>query len=95
MTRFFIGEDYKEPKAFGIYQDGNRFIVYKNKADGSRAIRYDGLDEAYAVNEIYLKLKEEIANQKARNRHSNKSNNDINKVNKIIGTITISSMIIC
>lgn len=68
VTRFFIGKDYKEPKAFGIYQDGERFIVYKNKADGSRAIRYDGGDEAYAVNELYLKLKEEIANQKARNK---------------------------
>lgn len=67
VTRFFIGVDYKKPKAFGIYQDGNRFIVYKNKADGSRAIRYDGGDEAYAVNEIYLKLKEEIARQKANN----------------------------
>ena len=28
--RFFIGEDYRQPKAFGIYQEGNEFIVYKN-----------------------------------------------------------------
>lgn len=66
-TRFFIGENYKMPKAFGIYQDGNYFIVYKNKADGSRAIRYKGTDEAYAVNELYMRLKEEILNQKALN----------------------------
>ena len=40
QMRFFIGEDYKKPKAFGIYQDGDgNFVVYKNKADGSRAIR--------------------------------------------------------
>ena len=39
-TRFFIGKNIKEPRAFGIYQDGNKFIVYKNKADGSRAVRY-------------------------------------------------------
>lgn len=60
--RFFIGVDYKEPKAFGIYKDemtGN-FVVYKNKADGSRAVRYEGKDEAYAVNEIYQKLRDEI-----------------------------------
>ena len=63
-TRFFIGIDTKEPKAFGIYQKGSSFIVYKNKADGSRAIRYSGNDEAYAVNELYLRLKEEILNQK-------------------------------
>ena len=39
-TRFFIGVDYKEPRAFGIYKDGStgEFVVYKNKAGGSRAI---------------------------------------------------------
>lgn len=63
-TRFFIGIDYKEPKAFGIYQEDDTFIVYKNKADGSRAVRYRGKDEDYAVNEIFLKLKSEILNQK-------------------------------
>lgn len=66
QARFFIGEDYRGAKAFGIYQDTTteNFIVYKNKADGSRAIRYEGKDEAYAVNELYMKLKEEILNQK-------------------------------
>lgn len=67
VTRFFIGRDYRGAKAFGIYRDGGRVIVYKNKADGSRAVRYDGSDEAYAVNELYLKLKERIAEQKAAN----------------------------
>jgi len=68
-TRFFIGVDYKEPKAFGIYKDTNtgKFIVYKNKDTGERAIRYEGNDEKYAVNELYLKLKEEIVNQKSIN----------------------------
>ena len=58
--RFFIGEDYPEPKAFGIFQaaDGD-FVVYKNKDDGTRAIRYKGPDEAFAVNEIYEKIKSE------------------------------------
>lgn len=54
--RFFIGEDYKQPRAFGIYRDGPVFVVYKNKADGSRAIRYRGPDEAHAVGELYDKL---------------------------------------
>ena len=57
--RFFIGEDTKEPRAFGICRDGDRFLVYKNKADGSRAVRYNGPDEAYAVREIYNKLLDE------------------------------------
>ena len=62
--RFFVGEDFKEPRAFGIYQDGEDFVVYKNKANGERAVRYRGHDEAYAVNELYQKMKSEIANQR-------------------------------
>lgn len=63
--RFFLGEDFKEPKAFGIYKDDDgNFVVYKNKADGSRAIRYQGKDEAYAVNEIYQKMRSEIRMRK-------------------------------
>lgn len=61
--RFFIGEDFKEPRAFGIYRDGDRFVVYKNKADGSRAIRYQGPDEAHAVNELFQKLMVECYNR--------------------------------
>ncbi len=67
VTRFFIGKNYKGARAFGIYEENGRYIVYKNKDDGSRAIRYEGTDEAYAVNELYLKLKSEILNQKAGN----------------------------
>ncbi len=65
-TRFFIGKDIKEPKAFGVYFDekSGNYTVYKNKSTGERAVRYEGKDEAYAVNELYLKLKEEIQNQK-------------------------------
>lgn len=66
ITRFFIGEDYRKPRAFGIYKDektGN-VVVYKNKDSGQRAIRYQGTDEAYAVNELYQRLKQEIIQQK-------------------------------
>ena len=67
VTRFFIGKDIREPRAFGIFKNGNgEFVVYKNKSDGSRAVRYQGYDEGYAVNELYLKLKSEILNQKGR-----------------------------
>ena len=65
--RFFIGLDYPGAKAFGIYRDGDgNFVVYKNKADGSRAVRYRGPDEAHAVKEIFDKLKEEATNQRIR-----------------------------
>ena len=57
--RFFVDEDYKQPRAFGIYREGDRFVVYKNKADGSRAVRYNGPDEAHAVGELYDKLLDE------------------------------------
>ena len=57
--RFFVGENYKQPKAFGIYRDGDEVVVYKNKANGQRSIRYRGTDEAYGVNELFQKLLEE------------------------------------
>ncbi len=86
ITRFFIGKDIREARAFGIYQDGSDFIVYKNKNDGSRAIRYQGTDEAYAVNELYLKLKSEILNQKSRNlgRSGNRSGNPLSFTSMIM-----------
>lgn len=63
-----LGENFKGPQAIGIYQDeetGN-FIVYKNKTDGSRAVRYEGKDEAYAVNEIYQKMKSDMNNHRVK-----------------------------
>ncbi len=65
--RFFIGEDCREAKAFGIYKDEKtgHFVVYKNKSDGSRSVRYEGADEAYAVNELYQKLKEQVFDYKS------------------------------
>ena len=63
--RFFIGENYQGARAFGIYKDEDgHFVVYKNKSDGSRAVRYQGYDEAYAVNEIYQKLHSEVVKQR-------------------------------
>ena len=61
--RFFIGEDYREPRAFGIYRDGKNVVVYKNKADGTRAVRYRGPNEEHAVNELFQKLLEECHNR--------------------------------
>ena len=61
--RFFIGENYKEPKAFGIYEKDGQFIVYKNKANGERSIRYNGPDEKHAVYELYQKLLDECHNR--------------------------------
>ena len=65
-TRFFIGINYKGPRAFGIYKDENtgNFVVYKNKDVGGRAVRYEGTDEAFAVNELLMRLKQEIILQK-------------------------------
>ena len=45
-------------------------MVYKNKSTGERAVRYQGSDEQYAVNELYQRLKAEIADQKG-NRPTN------------------------
>ena len=73
VTRFFIGENYTEPKAFGIYyeEETGNYIVYKNKASGERAVRYRGTDEAYAVNELFQRLKQEITQQKMNSAKKN------------------------
>ena len=75
--RFFIGLDYKEPRAFGIYKENasGNCVVYKNKADGTRAIRYRGTDEAYAVNEIYQKMKAELLERKQADLDKGKTRN--------------------
>lgn len=89
-TRFFIGENYEGARAFGIYEENGEYIVYKNKDDGSRAVRYKGRDEAYAVNELYLKLKSEILNQKAHNINktgNGGSNTKTSKFEDLIQTI--------
>ncbi|MDO4478607.1 MAG: zinc ribbon domain-containing protein [Lachnospiraceae bacterium] len=65
--RFFIGEDHKGAKCFGICKDDTgKVTVYKNKSNGQRVVRYEGLDEAYACNEIYQKLRMEVAERKER-----------------------------
>ena len=87
VTRFFIGRDYKGSKAFGIYKNANgKFIVYKNKADGTRAVRYEGTDEAYAVNELLTRLKQEILEQKAKAVKKNPA-----PVNKSVPEKTVES----
>lgn len=92
QMRFFIGEDYRQPKAFGIYKDDDgNFIVYKNKGDGTRAERYRGKDEAYAVNEIYQKMRSEVQIRREkynvpRNNHS--ASRSSPKRNRILKALT-------
>ena len=64
--RFMLGQDCREPKCFGIYKDPDtgEFVVYKNKADGTRYERYRGIDEAYAVSIIYQKMDDEIVKRR-------------------------------
>ena len=73
-----LGEDYHGPKAFGIYKDGDEFVVYKNKADGMRAVRYRGTDEAFAVKEIYQKMREMGNAAKASN--ATRSSSDVERI---------------
>ena len=99
VTRFFIGKDYKGARAFGIFRDVNGdFVVYKNKSDGTRAERYRGDDEAFAVNELYQKLRSEIANQKARNSSaaSDSGRIDLHKrtMKKAAITVIISYLVV-
>lgn len=96
-TRFFIGINYTQPKAFGIYEENGEFIVYKNKADGSRAIRYKGTDEDYAVNELFLKLKSEILNQKSSSTgvgYNSSSQGGKKSDKKVLGVLAIIMVVL-
>lgn len=46
----------------------------KSKKNGLRAVRYEGNDEAYAVNELYLKIKERVEVQKSHQRPKREGN---------------------
>ena len=61
--RFYLGENCLELKAYGIYNTSETYIVYKNRANGVRTIRYSGPDEAAAVEELFTKLLEECRNR--------------------------------
>lgn len=95
--RFFVNENRNDPKCFGIYQDINTgdFIVYKNKADGSRYIRYQGSDEAEAVSIFFDKLKEEMYKRDHQGLYEssvNQAKNNIKKKKNIgafIGAIAV------
>lgn len=71
QMRFFIGENYTGARAFGIYEENGEYIVYKNKSDGSRAVRYKGPDQEYAVNELYQKMRSEVLQRKKGKTSSN------------------------
>ncbi len=80
QMRFFIGEDYPEARAFGIFQDSDGdFVVYKNKDDGTRAVRYKGPDEAFAVNELYEKLKAETEQRRNANGSTGYSSKGVSR----------------
>ncbi len=72
VTRMFIDCDYDGTCAYGIYKKeaNNEFVVYKNKPDGSRYVKYSGTNEIEAVKEFYLKMIDELSIQ--------------NKINEVI-----------
>ena len=78
-----LGEDYKGAKAFGIYRDGSYVTVYKNKDTGERVVRYEGYDEEYAVNELFLKIKSMVLTAKEATLNPNSSNHQYVKTDKI------------
>lgn len=70
-VRFYLGKYHLSPKAFGIYQIADNYIVYKVKANGETSIRYEGKDEQYAVKELYLKFLQEVSKRTGLNEKYN------------------------
>ena len=59
-SHFYIGQNVSHPKAFGICKEFNSIIIYLNKADGTRVIKYRGNDEQYAVTSFFKIYKEKV-----------------------------------
>ena len=93
--RFFIGENRQEPRCFGIYHDeeADRWIVYKNKADGSRAVRYAGPDEAYAAQEIWEKINSEIELRRARLGSRKKKKSLLGSVRNVLSVVVVCALL--
>ncbi|MBD5534942.1 MAG: hypothetical protein HDQ99_04685 [Lachnospiraceae bacterium] len=75
--RVCIGDNDHNPKSIGIYRENTDVIIYKNESDGTRVIRYQGSDEAYAVNEVYLGIREMMVRESSVKRTQGNSNRDI------------------
>ena len=90
---YHLGENYTGPQAIGIYlnEETGNYIVYKNKTDGTRAVRYEGKDEAYAVNEIYQKMKSDMNHQRTKGPapQNNAPNNKSGALVKVILAIMV------
>lgn len=61
-TKIFIGEQYKSLKAYGVYKDSKsgKYVVFQNKGNGVKITYYEGYDEEFAVNKVYLRIKERL-----------------------------------
>lgn len=69
-NHFHLMEDYKEPKAYGLYRDeGGQYIVYKNHASGEREISYSGDSEREAVQHLYGSLCRALRGTEGRGSH--------------------------
>lgn len=62
--RILRADDFGDGAELSLLRCGKQ----KSKKNGLRAVRYEGNDEAYAVNELYLKIKERVEVQKSHQR---------------------------
>lgn len=57
---FFLDSNREHHGGYGIYLDNDGdFVFYKNHSSGEKSIRYKGKDEAYAVRELYGRMKKD------------------------------------
>ena len=56
-------EQIGDKNKFGVYKENDNFIAYGVDRFGQKTILYKGNDEDYAVNIIYIRLKEDIVAQ--------------------------------
>lgn len=75
-TKFYLGKYHLSPKAYGIYQIDDDYIVYKIKNNGDTTIRYKGPNEQIACKELYTKFLQEVSKRKGLSKKYNPYHDD-------------------
>ena len=71
-SKIFIGEEYKDLKAYGVYKDSKtgKYVVFQNKGGGLKDTYYEGDDEEFAVNKVYERVREKYIDKKKKKTNS-------------------------
>ena len=105
--RFYIGKDEKDATGYGLFVDEfGDYVFYHNHRSHQRSIRYKGRDEAYAVGELYSRMKEahlfyrpvarqEESGKRHHHSHSGQSSRQRKRIRRRRWAVAIAAVVAC